>query len=354
MLQLNFDLLKKPIKVAIPTKSWRQKIILSDLKYAKLLYKIAYTLFSIATKPKYFLAFTCGRFYLVRQAFLLFSKLRSSLSIRKSNHDYSNSLFTQIDPINVAAKLQQEGVFLGLSLPPDWLSEFLQYLNQQNCYAGGRPDVGFRITDKAKLDQVFPQPFYVARYFNLSQNCPQISQLVNDPKLREIATRYIGQQAQYTGTSLFWTFPIEGKSCDAEQQNFRYFHYDIDDFAGLRFCFYLTDVAFDDGPHVCIRGSHIKKSIFHILNFLSRIQSETELTKVYAPQQFITITGDSGFGFAEDTFCFHKGSPPKNKARLFLQLHFAAHNYNLHQAYLDDRDPKTLKSYPLPVETGVC
>ncbi len=359
MPQINFYSLKKSLAlaksnlaaVAIPIISLRQKIVLSDLKYVKLLYKLAYTLLGITTRPKYFFAFTCARFNFVRQVFLLFSQLWSSLSTTKSNKDDSNSLFSTIEPINVARTMHRDGIFLGLSVPPDWLSEFLQYLSQQNCYGGGRPDVGFRIRDKAKLDRVFPQPFYVARYFNLSQDCPQISQLVNDPKLREIATRYIGQKAQYTGTSLFWTFPIEGKSCDAEQQKFRHFHYDIDDFAGLRFCFYLTDVTLDDGPHICIRGSHIKKSLLHVFNFLSRIQSETELTKVYDPQQFITITGNSGFGFVEDTFCFHKGSRPKNQARLFLQLHFAAHNYNPHQAYLDDRDPATLKSYPLPVET---
>ncbi|MEM7593610.1 MAG: phytanoyl-CoA dioxygenase family protein, partial [Cyanobacteria bacterium P01_A01_bin.83] len=199
----------------------------------------------------------------------------------------------------------------------------------------------------------FPQPFYVARYFNISHDCPQIIQLVNDPKLREIATKYIGKQAKYTGSSLFWTFPVEGESSDWEQQKFRYYHYDIDDVSGMRFCFYLTDVTLDNGPHVCIKGSHVKKSLSHVLNYLSRIQPETELAKVYDPEQFLTITGKSGYGFIEDTFCFHKGAPPQNQPRLFLQLHFAIHNYNQEQSYLDVRDPKTLQSYPLFQETCI-
>ncbi|MEL6442161.1 MAG: hypothetical protein AAFQ80_23315 [Cyanobacteria bacterium J06621_8] len=328
--------------------SLRQKIALSDLKYVQLLYKLIYTIGNVISRPRYFLVFTFARFNLVRQIFLFWSKLWFTSSETETTEQESCSLFPEVDPKKAFQTLRQDGMLLDLNLPTDFLEGLLQYISSQNCYAGGRPDLGFKIADKAAMDQVFPQPFYVARYFNVSRDCPQINQLVNDPKLREIASKYIGKPAHYTGSSLYWTFPIEGKSCDADQQKFRYFHYDIDDVSGLRFCFYLSDVTIDDGPHICIRGSHIKKSIWHVINFFSRIQSETELAKIYDEQQFITITGNSGFGFAEDTFCFHKGNPPVKQPRLFLQLHFAAHNYNQQQVFLDDRDRQTLKTYPLP------
>ncbi|MEM9508942.1 MAG: hypothetical protein AAGA16_14870 [Cyanobacteria bacterium P01_E01_bin.35] len=361
MSHINLYPQAKPIESAVSKasvatvkcNSWSSKIIFTKLNYAELLRKLTYTFINIFTRPKYFLVFAFARFNTVRQIYLLLSKLWSNSTTTAIIHRDSSSLFSRTDTKSIVRTLKQDGIFLGFSLPQDFLSELMQYLSTQNCYGGGHPEMGFRISDKAQLDRVFSKPFYVARYFNISQDCPQITQLINDSKLREIATGYIGKQAKYTGSSLFWTFPIEGESCDADQQKFRYFHYDIDDFSGLRFCFYLTDVTLDDGPHVCIRGSHLKKPLLHVLNYFSRIQTETELTKVYDSKQFITITGNSGFGFIEDTFCFHKGNPPQKQPRLFLQLHFAAHNYNEHQAYLDERDPNTLKSNCLPEEICV-
>ena len=61
-------------------------------------------------------------------------------------------------------------------------------------------------------------------------------------------------------------------------------------------------------------------------------------------EAFITVIGEAGFGFIEDTFCFHKGTIPKNESRLFLQLHFAANRYSNTQFH-DDRDPNTLKLF---------
>ena len=318
-----------------------EKVSSKELRYLKLKTKLIYTISNIISRPRYFLVFALARFHLLRQIYNFCSQFNSFS--RSSSSCETDTLF-ELNPVQAIYTLKQDGVCKGLTLPPHFLKSLLQYLNTQDCYAGGKPNLGFKITEKEQLDQLFNQPFYVARYFNLSAFCPQISQLVNDPKLQQIVTGYIGKQAQYTGSSLFWTFPIEGVSVDSDQQMFSHFHYDIDDFAGLRFCFYLTDVTLNDGPHVCIRGSHIKKPIRCILNFFSRIQTEDELAKIYDSAKFLTIIGNSGTGFIEDTFCFHKGVPPKTKPRLFLQLHFAAHNHNSTR-FSDDQDAAMLCSW---------
>ncbi|MEL6927447.1 MAG: hypothetical protein AAFO95_02285 [Cyanobacteria bacterium J06600_6] len=312
---------------------WKSKTV--ELKA-----KATYSFHNLITRPRYFLIFFLARFQVLRQIYAYGFRFKSHSL--KTNAE-TDSLF-ELDPVPTVKTLKRDGVCGGLDLPSQFLNELQQYLLTQDCYAGGKTHLGFKINDKEELDRAFKQPFYVARYFNLSADCPQIRQLVNDPKLQQIATGYIGNQAQYTGASLFWTFPIQGVSVDADQQMFSHFHYDIDDFAGLRFCFYLTDVTLDDGPHVCIQGSHIHKRISYILNFFSRIQTSAELEKTYEPDKFMTISGAAGSGFMEDTFCFHKGNPPQSRPRLFLQLHFAAHNYG-QTKYLDDKDPNTLHSW---------
>ena len=319
-----------------------ESLLDSEVKSSvKLSQKLIYLLGSTIARPKYFLAFIFARFYILRRLYRLARRFKPNAIVES---DRQATLFEKLDTAKAAATLNRDGMCLGLDLPQNFLLELQQHLASRDCYAGGRADLGFKIAEKKQLERHFDQPFYVARYYNLSTTCPQIIQLANDPKLQTIARSYIGRQAIYTGSSLFWTFPIEGESIDSEQQMFRYFHYDIDDFAGVRFCFYLTDVGQDDGPHTCVRGSHVKKRLGYIWNFLSRIQTKAELAKTYGRESFLTIADRAGSGFAEDTFCFHNGNPPKVKPRLFLQLHFATQSY--HQSkYLDDRDSTTLHSW---------
>ena len=319
--------------------------IISSFKqtYCKTKYKISYLLKIILAKPRFFVVFILARFRFVRQLYSILAKLRST-PIKVSSD--SDSFFQEVNTTKVVDVLKKDGVYLDFSLPSNILEGILHQTRTQNCYAGGRTDMGFKISEKSEIDRVYERPFYVARYFNISSSWSEISHLATDPKLQEIASKYIGHQAKYTGASLFWTFPVQGASQDFDQQQFKYFHYDVDDLAGLRFCFYLSEVDDESGPHLCIRGSHIKKSLLHVLNFFSRIQSEENLSKLYPREQFATIKGDSGYGFIEDTFCFHRGIAPKSKPRLFLQLHFAAHNYNDNNVeHLDYRDPNSLKYF---------
>ena len=311
--------------------------------YRKVRYKIFDLLETALTKPIWFSVFIVARFRFVRQIYSALAKLRSPSTEAPSSFD---SWFDWVDTTEVVDVLKRDGVYLDFSLPSNILESILYQTKTQNCYAGGRVDMGFKISEKSEVDLIHSRPFYVARYYNISSSWSGISQLAADPKLREIAAKYIGNQAKYTGASLFWTFPVQGESHDSDQQQFQHFHYDIDDFASLRFCFYLSEVDDESGPHLCIRGSHIKKTWFQVINFFSRIQSEADLSKLYHREQFATITGKPGYGFIEDTFCYHRGITPKSKPRLFLQLHFAAHNYNDRNVkYLDYRDCNSLKHF---------
>ena len=319
------------------------KAIDLEQNYLKAKFKINYIIENILTQPRWFLVFILGRFNFIRQLYSLLLKFKPD-SGRTSPLD-TESLFPAVDPDLVVNTLRQDSVYPNFPLPPNILQGLLHQTQTQNCFAGGNTDLGFKIWEKSEVDRLYARPFYVARYFNIS-SWSEILQLANDPKLRTIANNYIGKEAKYTGASLFWTFPVRGASQDFDQQKFSHFHYDVDDLAGLRFCFYLTDVDDENGPHLYIRGSYVKKSLLQVANLFTRIQPVEKLRKFYGADKFVTIMGNSGTGFIEDTFCFHKGIVPQHKPRLLLQLHFAAHNYGKTQ-YLDDRDPEILKSFRL-------
>ena len=102
------------------------------------------------------------------------------------------------------------------------------------------------------------------------------------------------------------------------------FHYDLDDYRALKFFFYLTDVDSLSGSHLCIAGSHKKRKLWHCI---SRCQSDKNIFNYYDSESIISVSGPAGFGFAEDPFCFHRGSPPVNSHRLMIQLEFALNDY---------------------------
>ena len=114
-------------------------------------------------------------------------------------------------------------------------------------------------------------------------------------------------------SQIWYTFPQESK---AKHHNFG-FHYDIDDYRFLKFFFYLDDVDENTGPHVIIESSHKESSIFKFFN--RRISDEVAESKY--KNKIKVMLGKPGQGFAEDTFCYHKGTYPL-KRRLILQVQF--------------------------------
>ncbi|HEY9653193.1 MAG TPA: phytanoyl-CoA dioxygenase family protein, partial [Coleofasciculaceae cyanobacterium] len=116
---------------------------------------------------------------------------------------------------------------------------------------------------------------------------------------------------------LWWNFPVESTIYE-RRRNAQMFHYEPHNRRSLKFLFYLTDVDLCSSPHVCVRGSHIKKKLAHRLFYGGR--SHPEIVNYYGYKNIVPICGRAGFGFVEDAACFHKATPPGSKDRLILEL----------------------------------
>jgi hypothetical protein len=55
--------------------------------------------------------------------------------------------------------------------------------------------------------------------------------------------------------------------------------------------------------------------------------SDDKLLQMYGEDNAELICGNSGSGFVEDVFCFHKGVPPQHKTRLLLQFEYTMNYY---------------------------
>lgn len=267
--------------------------------------------------------FVFGRIHIIR-SFVIFLS-RRPLS---KNYGKGHSLLENFEVANVIESLRNDGLYLGINLPKNLLQEILDFSTRTIYIGDGNPNFCFYIAEKEKAEIKRGKPFRNAYTLNPSLLCPAIKKLENDPYLWVVAANYLETDPVLIGSQMWWTFGIQdvvNKSNEHHQGIFR-FHYDLEDYRYLKFMFYLTDVDLTSGCHVCVKGSHKKKKLSHQFS-LFKDKADKDIIDHYGIENVINISGSSGFGFAEDPFCFHKGTIPVRSNRLILEVKFASYNY---------------------------
>ena len=241
--------------------------------------------------------------------------------------ELNNGHFSLFDNINVEQTinfLKKDGFFLGINLPQDVVQEIWQFAIHTPCYGNGKTNLGFYYADKEQAQAKYGNALVSGNYYNTALLCPAIKKLERDSLLLEIARQYLEAEPVHQANQLRWNFPVESTIYE-RRQAVQMFHCDSDDRRSLKFSFYITDVDLCSSPHVCVRRSHGKKKLSPHL--LQRGLSFQEITKYYGYKNIVPICGKAGFGFVEETGCFHKETPPGSKDRLLLQIEFAVKNY---------------------------
>lgn len=298
---------------------------------------------SLVKQPGYTLMRGAARFTSVRE---LIAKTRSTLQDART-HEYladcevrvADSLFANLDRADFLQHLRDDGISFGLTLPQEVVDGIRAWADQQPCYADRDPALGFRLDERTAAEQRLGKPILLAQYFNTTTECPAIGRLAGDPVLRWIAASYLGSLPTFVGANLWWTFPVLAREADREKHAHVY-HRDVDDFRFFKFFFYLTDVPVGEGAHFCVVASHRHPPQIRAGDRWNiRRYSDEEIASTYPSNLIREICGGAGTGFAENTLCIHKGSTPKHKARLLLQLQFALFDYGTTH---DRREPQAL------------
>lgn len=248
------------------------------------------------------------------------------------------SVFPAVDVDTTVRRLNADGICLGIDLPPEIVDEVNVYAQEQLCYGNTDPRYGFPCGKRREAEARSGQRFVLGGYFNTETGCPTIGRLGRDPKLWAIGEGYFGAVPRHIGTNLWWSFAAE--RTEAEKNRYaQAYHYDLDGYAFLKFFFYLTDV--DDvgsGPHVGVRATHHRKILRHRLRY-TRF-TDADIGRAYGIENIVVMYGKAGTGFAEDTFCLHKGQSPTRRDRLILQLVFGLHDFGVQH---DRQDPRVLQ-----------
>lgn len=255
--------------------------------------------------------------------FAKFSSL-TNLDIKKLSQS-SSSIFDNINFKQIVKDLKIHGFHLGTNLPRYLIQEIMQFAIDTPCYANGNTNLGFYYPDKEQAQAKYESLFTSGVYYNTALHCPAIKKLESDSLLLEVAAKYLRAEPIHQGNQLSWNFPIESTFYERRQAA-QVFHCNLPDRRSLKFVFYITDVGLCSSPYVCVQSSHIKKlskqSLHKGLSFKQAVH-------YYGYKNIVPICGKAGFGFVQDTGCFHKETSPGSTERLVLQIEFAAKDYGI-------------------------
>jgi len=163
--------------------------------------------------------------------------------------------------------------------------------------------------------------------------CPVVYRAVNDARLINLVSTYLGAAATISSVAAWWSFPA---AVPAEQQ--QQFHYDRGDFRSCNLFVYLTDVTAGTGPHAFVKHTHetgiLDQWIAHRFKgdgagaaaFRAWMEKffrpDHEVEQAFGAQGITVFTGPKGTSFLEDTRGVHKGTHPATGARLAFEIVF--------------------------------
>lgn len=199
------------------------------------------------------------------------------------------SLFEEIDIEKAVSDINRQSYSASLQLPQEIVNEILAFRETQNSNNIHHPH---RI-------------------------CEIINRIALDPQIITVIRKYFRTEPIFYGSRLYYTKPrisSEGE-INSKYKEAKIVHFDVTDYLDINVFFYLTDVDLDTSPHIVVPGTHKHKTF----NDLKRMRySEKEAEKRFKTE-FIKLTGKAGFGFFEDSSCFHIQSLGK-KGRVMLSF----------------------------------
>lgn len=206
---------------------------------------------------------------------------------------YTETLFSALDAEHAAWALEAVAFAEGFRVPGALVDEIVAYAH----------------ADGAK------------RLDNPHLECVAASRIAHDPRVVEVARRFLGAEPILLESKIFWTIPTpdaRGRVMAPAEDGL--FHYDLVDVKAMTVFVYLTDVDEDSNPHVVIPGTHARRSPVQILR---RSLSDREAERRFAGRIRV-ITGARGTGWFEDITTYHKQAGG-GKVRLMLTLLYSLH-----------------------------
>ena len=241
-------------------------------------------------------------------------------------------------PAAILADLERDGLAPHLALRPAVVADIQRWADSTPCYAYENPSHGFLPQQRTQAEAALGRPILKAVYFNPDQGCAAMRAVCESPQVHAIARAYLGAGAQLVSRQLWWTFPTQADE-KTRKKAAHFYHRDIDDWAFLKFFFYITPVQAGDGSHHFVLRSHRPGwKQLTVERFQKKRWTDAQVSAGYGAPALRELHGPAGLGFAEDTFGLHKAQSPSVHPRLLVSLVFQLNDYHLDDhSHLDTR-----------------
>ena len=262
-----------------------------------------------------------GRFYVVRALFSRWMRFRQTLGHRPLPplDAVPPSEIVCMEPRLALEALRKTALSQCIKLPPAMVEEICEFARHSECkehWMNSR----YRYTDVH--DGRLPDGTFLALgHLQDPTQCAGVRKVLDDPALQTIVANYLGYVPKSRDVRLYWSFVA--KATEDERRRLYQtidFHFDVHDF---NFCYvhvYLTETTVKSGAHVMVLGSHKSKPI--AWQFGSARRTDGAIEHHYGKANVVSLEGEPGTGFIEDTSCYHKALAPETGERLLLQARY--------------------------------
>jgi hypothetical protein len=232
-----------------------------------------------------------------------------------------------------AATIASEGIAdLGVVLDPAKAAAMLEHFRAAPVYAAHVAAESDGVAHD--LDALGRTAAFGSYQRDTLYSCPHLIELANEPRLLQIAERYLGCPPTIYSFNAWWSFPQSG----SELRGTQHLHRDLDDLRFLTLFVYLTPVTEANGPHRYIRHSHDKAKLAGALTargwqagdidlvteplFRSTALEFTDIADTLLGDLEMLWTGPAGAAVLADTYGLHMGRPPVDGARLIAWVRY--------------------------------
>jgi hypothetical protein len=263
------------------------------------------------------LSYALGRFVVVRRGYGIARGVRDRVTL--SAHESGRSLFSALDVEDAVASLRRTAYFVTPNLPEGVVAEIVEFATHADCRRQERQPV-FRVTDVEDGRVPGGEIAVLADVLDAIRN-DAVRAVANEPSVVRAVSRYLGYVPKNRVARLIWSFVCDADDSvrQREGQTVAY-HFDVQGYNFAYANYYLTDVDARSGAHTMIVGSHEDKPLEWLLGSATR--SDAAIRAHYAPAREITLEGPAGFGFLQDSSCYHRALAPIDRRRLMLQVRY--------------------------------
>ena len=129
--------------------------------------------------------------------------------------------------------------------------------------------------------------------------CLPLLELANSPLVLDAVTRVLGARPTIGWFQSWWTL---GENHEPGKSHYDdVYHRDVDDLRFVKLFAYLTDTGLQTGAHSFVRGSHRSPTLTRRGPI-----SDEQVRAAFPPEDILTITGEAGTVFLENTWGIHR------------------------------------------------